>query len=136
MSANKGKDGMELRESTPEQARGSPCSRCRTQAAVGVIFLVQLWHQGSVSHRSLYDDSSFSSARRRSEHGQLIQGKGVSRNAQRREPPAKFYLQDIQQAVYISDTPPKSSATRDSASLRRFESGQPFQIAVKPCHRP
>src|SRR6201999_729248 len=63
--------------------------------AGGLIF-VQLWHQGSVSHRSLYDDSRLPGGPSAVDPGQVIHvegGRGPS------ETPREMTLPDIKQAV-------------------------------------
>jgi N-ethylmaleimide reductase len=61
----------------------------------GLIF-VQLWHQGSVSHRSLYDDGRIPHGPSAVNPEQLIHVKG---GRIRSETPREMSLQDIKQAV-------------------------------------
>ena len=85
-------------------------------SAGGLIF-VQLWHQGSVSHRSLYDDGRLPLGPSAVNPEQLIHVKGGRIMS---ETPREMSLQDIKQAVRISDMPHKSHETQAS-TVSRFK---------------
>jgi N-ethylmaleimide reductase len=80
---------------TAEQAAGWRRVTDAVHQAGGLIF-VQLWHQGSVSHRSLYDDYRLPLGPSAVNPGQLIHVKGGRIPS---ETPGEMSLQDIQQAV-------------------------------------
>ena len=78
-----------------EQAAGWKRVTDAVHSAGGLIF-VQLWHQGSVSHRSLYDDGRLPLGPSAVNPGQLIHVKGAKIPS---ETPAEMSLHDIRQAV-------------------------------------
>ena len=80
---------------TAEQAAGWKHVTDAVHKAGGLIF-VQLWHQGSVAHRSLYDDGRLPLGPSAVNPGQLIHVKGGKIPS---ETPGEMSLQDIKQAV-------------------------------------
>src|SRR5271156_4353691 len=80
---------------TAEQAAGWQLVTDAVHSAGGLIF-VQLWHQGSVSHRSLYDDGRLPLGPSAVNPGQLIHVKGGTIPS---EIPREMSLHDIKQAV-------------------------------------
>src|SRR3984957_10865519 len=80
---------------TAEQAAGWQRVTDAVHKAGGLIF-VQLWHQGSVSHRSLYDDGRLPLGPSAVDPGQLIHVKGGKIPS---ETPGEMSLHDIKQAV-------------------------------------
>src|ERR1700691_5142205 len=80
---------------TAEQAAGWKRVTDAVHKAGGLIF-VQLWHQGSVSHRSLYDDGRLPLAASAVNPEQLIH---VKRGKIPSETPREMSLQDIKQSV-------------------------------------
>jgi N-ethylmaleimide reductase len=80
---------------TAEQAAGWSRVTDAVHRAGGLIF-VQLWHQGSVSHRSFYDDGRPPLGPSAVDPGQLIHVKGARIPS---ETPGEMSLQDIEQAV-------------------------------------
>src|ERR1700722_11558804 len=80
---------------TDEQRIGWARITDAVHRAGGLIF-VQLWHQGSVSHRSLYEDGRLPRGPSAVNPGQLIHVEGGRIPS---ETPGEMSLQDIQQAV-------------------------------------
>jgi N-ethylmaleimide reductase len=80
---------------TAEQAAGWKRVTDAVHRAGGLIF-VQLWHQGSVSHRSLYDDGRLPLGPSAVDPGQLIHVKGGTVPS---EIPREMSLHDIKQSV-------------------------------------
>jgi N-ethylmaleimide reductase len=78
-----------------EQRAGWECITDAVHSAGGLIF-VQLWHQGAVSHRSLYDDGRVPLGPSAVNPKQLIHVKGGTIMS---ETPREMSLQDIKQAV-------------------------------------
>jgi hypothetical protein len=79
--------------------------RCRSQRTWSHTF-VQLWHQGSVSHRSLYETGGCP----RTLHSQPEQLIHANRGKVPSETPREMDLHDIKQAVKTLDVP--TSRTR------------------------
>jgi len=78
-----------------EQGAGWKLVTDAVHKAGGLIF-VQLWHQGSVSHRSFFDDGQLPLGPSAVNPGQLIHVKGGKIPS---ETPREMSLQDIKQAV-------------------------------------
>jgi N-ethylmaleimide reductase len=78
-----------------EQGAGWKRITDAVHSAGGLIF-VQLWHQGSVSHRSLYDDGRLPLGPSAVNPEQLIHVRGGKIMS---EPPREMTLHDIKQAV-------------------------------------
>ena len=95
-----------------EQAAGWERVTDAVHRAGGLIF-VQLWHQGSVSHRSLYDDGRLPLGPSAVNPEQLIHVKGGRIMS---ETPREMSLQDIKQAVKRLQT---CRTSRTRRGLRR-----------------
>jgi N-ethylmaleimide reductase len=99
-----------------EQAAGWARVTDAVHRAGGVIF-VQLWHQGSVSHRSLYDDGRLPLGPSAVNPEQLIHLKGGKVPS---EIPREMSLDDINRPLRISGMPRKSP-NRRASTVSKFK---------------
>ena len=90
-------------------------ARDRRRSQAGGLIFVQLWHQGSVSHRSLYDDGRLPLGPSAVNPEQLIHVKGGKVPS---ETPREMSLHDIKQAIKISNMPHELHETRASTASR------------------